>query len=127
MQSKADMGVLRTLPVTPPHGNFLSNFGAAESLSKSNFKFNKKSQFRVLAKTEKGDKEEEEEEPKKWKQSLLEALDFSQTRSEEDALLLEDARQATKSGEKMSKEQVCNIQVLSKFQIHCFCVVEFAK
>ncbi|KAK9913850.1 hypothetical protein M0R45_037656 [Rubus argutus] len=98
------MGVLRTLPVTPPHGNFFSNFGAAESLSKSNFKFNKKSQFRVLAKTEKGGKEEEEE-PKKWKQSLLEALDFSQTRSEEDALLLEDARQATKSGEKMSKEQ----------------------
>ncbi|KAL6127994.1 hypothetical protein ACLB2K_071355 [Fragaria x ananassa] len=102
------MGVLRTLPVTPPHGNFLSNFGAAESLSKSNFKFSKKSQFRVLAKTEKGGKEDEEE-PKKRKQSLFssvtEALDFSQTRSEEDALLLEDARQATKSGEKMSREQ----------------------
>ncbi|XP_061996244.1 uncharacterized protein LOC133714182 [Rosa rugosa] len=102
------MGVLRTLPVTPPRGSFLSNFGAAESSSKSNFKFNKKSQFRVLAKTEKGEKEEEEE-PKKRKQSLFssvtEALDFSQTRSEEDALLLEDARQATKSGEQMSREQ----------------------
>ena len=103
------MGVLRTLPVTPPHGNFLSNFGAPESLSKSKFRFSKKSQFRVLAKTEKGGKEDEEE-PKKRKQSLFssvtEALDFSQTRSEEDALLLEDARQATKSGEKMSREQV---------------------
>ncbi|XP_050387476.1 uncharacterized protein LOC126803779 [Argentina anserina] len=102
------MGVLRTLPVTPPHGNLLSNFGAAESLSKSNFKLSKKSQFRVLAKTEKGGKGDDEE-PKKTKQSLFssvtEALDFSQTRSEEDALLLEDARQATKSGEKMSREQ----------------------
>ncbi|KAH9314946.1 hypothetical protein KI387_023573, partial [Taxus chinensis] len=46
---------------------------------------------------------------KKTKQSLFgnitEALDFSQARSEEDAMLIEDARAATKSGEKMSREQ----------------------
>lgn len=50
-----------------------------------------------------------DEERKKTKQSLFgsitEALDFSQVRSEEDAVLLEDARDATKSGEKMSREQ----------------------
>lgn len=39
------------------------------------------------------------------KQSVLEALDFSAVRSEEDAQLLEDARSATSAGEKMSREQ----------------------
>eukprot|EP00250_Pteridium_aquilinum_P008087 c17659_g1_i1 orf=485-1090(-) len=38
-------------------------------------------------------------------QSLLEALDFSAVRSEEDAQLLEDARSATGMGEKMTREQ----------------------
>ncbi|XP_062108801.1 uncharacterized protein LOC133819541 [Humulus lupulus] len=37
--------------------------------------------------------------------SLRETLDFSQVRSEQDAALLEDSRQATKSGEKMNREQ----------------------
>ncbi|KAK4433521.1 hypothetical protein Salat_1114400 [Sesamum alatum] len=50
-----------------------------------------------------------EEEPKKRKQSLFssvtEALDFSQVRSEKDAELLEEAREATRSGERMSREQ----------------------
>ncbi|XXG39965.1 hypothetical protein AAC387_Pa01g0792 [Persea americana] len=54
---------------------------------------------------EKGNKEE----AKKTKQSLFgsvtEALDFSQVRSPEDAQLLEGAREATKSGGKMSREQ----------------------
>ncbi|KAJ0975506.1 hypothetical protein J5N97_017471 [Dioscorea zingiberensis] len=51
----------------------------------------------------------QKEEPKKSKQSLFtnltEALDFSQVRSSEDAQLLEEAREATKSGGKMSQEQ----------------------
>lgn len=70
--------------------------------------------FRVSA--AKKDKEEEEEEAKKTtpskqkpKQSLFssvtEALDFSQVRSTEDADLLEEAREATRSGERMTKEQ----------------------
>lgn len=46
----------------------------------------------------------------KSKQSLLgsitEALDFSQVRSTKDALLLEEAREATQSGKKMNREQV---------------------
>lgn len=105
------MGVLRTIPLTPPHGKFPSNFGVAECLSNRGGFVSKSSQFRVLAKTEKGEKGDNKEEPKKTKQSLFssvtEALDFSQTRSAEDALLIEDAREATKSGERMSREQVC--------------------
>ncbi|KAH7434973.1 hypothetical protein KP509_06G043200 [Ceratopteris richardii] len=38
-------------------------------------------------------------------QSVLEALDFSEVRSADDAQLLEDARYATSMGEKMSREQ----------------------
>lgn len=58
--------------------------------------------------------EEEGEAPKKRKQnvfeSVTEALDFAQVRSEEDAQLLEEAREATKSGSKMTREQVLYIQ-----------------
>lgn len=54
------------------------------------------------------------EKPKeKSKQSLFtnltDALDFSQVRSSQDAQLLEEAREATKTGGKMSREQVCSI------------------
>lgn len=101
---KQNMG-LRTLPLTPPHANFLPNIGVTQP-SKSNHGFNsKRSKFRVLAKQDKGDKKEE---PKKQSlfSSVTEALDFSQVRSEQDAELLEEAREATKSGEKMSREQV---------------------
>ncbi|KAG6418551.1 hypothetical protein SASPL_120755 [Salvia splendens] len=38
-------------------------------------------------------------------ESVTEALDFSQVRSARDAKLLEQARQATKSGDQMSREQ----------------------
>ncbi|KAG8054932.1 hypothetical protein GUJ93_ZPchr0001g32364 [Zizania palustris] len=51
----------------------------------------------------------EEEEEKGSKQSLFgsitEALDFSQVRSEKDAELLYEAREATKDGGRMTKEQ----------------------
>lgn len=61
------------------------------------------------------DQGEEEEEKKGKKEatktsfftSITDALDFAQTRSEKDAELLADAREATQSGEKMSREQVC--------------------
>ncbi|GMY08374.1 potassium transporter [Fagus crenata] len=94
---------LRTLPLTP-HVNLPSNFGVAQNYHR----FNKRSfnKFTVSAKSEKGD---EKDESKKSNQSLFsnitEALDFSQVRSEEDAQLLEEARESTKSGEKMSREQ----------------------
>ncbi|KAG0468043.1 hypothetical protein HPP92_017371 [Vanilla planifolia] len=56
------------------------------------------------------EKEEEEGDKKSiGKQSLFsritEALDFSQTRSTRDAQLIEEAKEATKSGGKMNREQ----------------------
>lgn len=52
----------------------------------------------------------EEGATKKSKQSLFgsitEALDFSQVRSSQDAVLIEDAREITRSGKKMTREQV---------------------
>lgn len=47
-----------------------------------------------------------EEEKKSLFTSLTDALDFAAVRSEKDAELLQDARQATKSGDRMSREQV---------------------
>lgn len=94
---------LRTLPLTPTHGNLLPNLRVSQL---PNHGFNPKgSKFRVLAKQDKGNKEES-----KSKQSLFssvtEALDFSQVRSAQDAELLQEAREATKSGGRMNREQV---------------------
>ncbi|KAL5732985.1 hypothetical protein ACOSP7_032328 [Xanthoceras sorbifolium] len=92
---------LRALPFSPSSNGFSSHVGVAQNLS--NYRLDKITKFRVAA------KKEEEEPPKKNKQSLFssvtEALDFSQVRSSEDAQLLEDARDATRSGGKMSREQ----------------------
>ncbi|KAE8735775.1 mini-chromosome maintenance complex-binding protein-like [Hibiscus syriacus] len=64
--------------------------------------------FRVSAKQQE-EKGEGEEAKKKSKQSLFssvtEALDFSQVRSGKDAELLDEAREATRSGGRMSREQ----------------------
>ncbi|KAK9063318.1 hypothetical protein SSX86_017188 [Deinandra increscens subsp. villosa] len=100
---------LRALPISPA-------FSASRfTLSKQNITIpNSYNRFKILsAKTEKGNKddddEDEQKKPKARKQNLFEsvteALDFAQVRSPEDAQLIEDARSATKSGEKMSREQ----------------------
>ena len=73
---------------------------------------------------EKGDEEERKEDKKSLFTSLTDALDFAQVRSEKDAELLYDARQATKSGEKMTREQVrheifATIRVKGK-EVHLF-------
>ena len=63
---------------------------------------------RAAGKESQGKEEEEEEEEKKSLfTSLTDALDFAAVRSDKDAALLQEARQATKLGEKMSREQVC--------------------
>ncbi|XP_028782268.1 uncharacterized protein LOC114738392 [Neltuma alba] len=93
------MGV-GTLYLTPPSTAFLSNRGLVQN--SPNQRLNKSFQFSVSAK-------QGSEAPKSNKKSLFssvtEALDFSQVRSAEDAQLLEDAREATKSGERMTREQ----------------------
>ncbi|KAJ4720211.1 Potassium transporter [Melia azedarach] len=88
----------RALQLSPSPKGFTLNVEISHNLP--NYRLNRISRVRASAK---------KEEPKKNKQSLFssvtEALDFSQVRSQEDAQLLEDARQATKSGGKMSREQ----------------------
>ncbi|KAJ9175992.1 hypothetical protein P3X46_014486 [Hevea brasiliensis] len=95
---------LRTLPLSPSQNCcFPSQVGVAQKFL-SDHRLHKSSNFRILAKSENG-----KEEPKKSKQSLLssvtEALDFSQVRSTRDAELLEKARQNTRSGSRMTREQ----------------------
>nr|XP_043606300.1 uncharacterized protein LOC122578407 [Erigeron canadensis] len=99
---------LRALPLSPAYSYSYStsNF----TLSKQKLNTNNSSyKFIISAKTEKGNKDNEDEKPKPRKQNLFEsvteALDFAQVRSAEDAQLIEDARSATKSGEKMNREQ----------------------
>lgn len=94
---------LRTLPLSPSRNCFLPHAGGAQNLS--SYRPNKSLNFKISAKTESGN----EEEPKKSKQSLFssvtEALDFSQVRSAKDAELLEEARENTSSGGRMTREQ----------------------
>ncbi|KAF7846710.1 hypothetical protein BT93_J0760 [Corymbia citriodora subsp. variegata] len=93
---------LRALPLPSSHNTVSYLPHVAGGVRVGNYK------FRVAAQSEKG-KKEEGKEKKQRKQSLFgsvtEALDFSQVRSAEDATLLEDAREATQSGERMSREQ----------------------
>jgi len=93
---------LGTLPLTPSYTSFSPNSGLIHDTVDCS-RVNRSIKFRVSAKQEK-------QEPSKKKQSLFssvtEALDFSQVRSAEDAQLIEEAREATRSGERMSREQV---------------------
>lgn len=71
----------------------------------------RRSNCRVSAKAAANGEEREEdgggkENKKSLFSSVTEALDFSQVRSSRDAELLEDARQATRSGARMTREQV---------------------
>lgn len=99
---------LRALTLTPPQNGIFTNTGCASKVSRCTSVVPSRSlkkSFVVSAKKEKSD-----EEPVQRKQSLFssvtEALDFSQVRSVKDAELLEDAREATRSGGRMSREQV---------------------
>ncbi|XP_021296876.1 uncharacterized protein LOC110426103 [Herrania umbratica] len=94
---------LRALPLSPSQNSVPPHVGLPQHFS--THRFSRSSTYRVSAKKE----NDEKEEPKKSKQSLFssvtEALDFSQVRSVKDAELLGEAREATKSGGRMSREQ----------------------
>lgn len=97
---------LRALPLSSSHKAFSPNSGVAQTFPKHH-RLSRSSKFVVVSSKVDG---ENDKESKKGKQSLFssvtEALDFSQVRSAEDAQLLEDARDATRSGGRMSREQV---------------------
>ncbi|XP_058781387.1 uncharacterized protein LOC131655558 [Vicia villosa] len=91
---------LGTLPLTSP---YYSSFTTKSKLVHNNTNnYNRTKKFIVSAKQE---KKEEDKNKQSFFTSVTDALDFAQPRSEQDAQLIADAREATKSGEKMSKEQ----------------------
>ncbi|KAM7499439.1 hypothetical protein LguiA_023853 [Lonicera macranthoides] len=104
---------LRSLPLSPSQTGFVPSLGVAQNLYKHSLNYNKNFKLRVVS--AKAEEEEEEEEdnkdgkPKRRKQNLFEsvteALDFAQVRSAEDAQLIDKARDATQSGERMTREQ----------------------
>ncbi|CAM8978270.1 hypothetical protein QQ045_029579 [Rhodiola kirilowii] len=99
---------LRALPLTSAHNSLAPQLRlTAPNISKNGH--NKVFRVTVVSAKSENKEEDEKEQPKKPKQSLFssvtEALDFSQVRSVEDAVLIEDAREATKSGGRMNREQ----------------------
>lgn len=97
----------KALPLSPSQNGFLCKTGVAPSLSK--YRGRRNNSFIVLSAEKDNTIRISEPEKKKQQQSLFssvtEALDFSQVRSVRDAELLEDARDATQSGGRMSREQ----------------------
>ncbi|XP_075502603.1 uncharacterized protein LOC142540381 [Primulina tabacum] len=99
---------LKALPLSPSqHGLLLPPANTAQRYFQHGY--GRKSRLAVAITCAKNGNIDDNQEPGKWKQNLFEsvteALDFSQVRSEEDAQLLDEARKATKSGDKMSREQ----------------------
>ncbi|KAL6853582.1 hypothetical protein ACP4OV_019611 [Aristida adscensionis] len=87
---------MRALPLSPSQS---STFGAHQS----------KPSFRQISATTRSVRAYAKADEEKNKQSLFgsitEALDFSQVRSEKDAELLYEARESTKDGGRMTREQ----------------------
>lgn len=101
------MGGLRALPLSSSHNGLPPNlFRLPHESSSSRLSRNSNFGTVVWAKSE---EKAEKDESKKRKQSLFgsvtEALDFSQVRSAKDAQLLDEAREATRSGGQMTREQ----------------------
>ncbi|KAL3622057.1 hypothetical protein CASFOL_034253 [Castilleja foliolosa] len=103
------MGLRTLIPLPPSQNGFLTQKYSTCYTHFSISPPSKRVANYITCAKKQNDAEEEEEEPKKRKQSLFEsvteALDFSQVRSEKDAELLDEAREQTKSGERMSREQ----------------------
>ncbi|CAJ1974556.1 unnamed protein product [Sphenostylis stenocarpa] len=92
---------LGTLPLTPSYSSFSPKSGLMHDTTNCS-RVNRSIKFRVSAKQE---KQEENKQKQSLFSSVTEALDFSQVRSAEDAQLIEEAREATRSGKRMSREQ----------------------
>lgn len=93
--------------ISPSHGGFPSQLGQGWKALRG--RSDRNSNLRILAKAaEKGEERESGgggENKKSLFSSVTEALDFSAVRSSRDAELLDDARQATKAGGRMTREQ----------------------
>ncbi|KAG9440063.1 hypothetical protein H6P81_020228 [Aristolochia fimbriata] len=89
--------------------NYVHSPYAAVPLTVSERRFRNPSRVPAIRARKGGERDEEQAPKSSTKQSLFssvaEALDFSQVRSAQDAELIEEAREATKSGSRMTREQ----------------------
>ncbi|RAL54938.1 unnamed protein product [Cuscuta campestris] len=103
----------RALPLTPPQKVLHHpSIGSAKNLSRlfcnsvhSTDLSKKKSCLAVSAKKEDNADDESMKKKESFFSNLIEALDFSQIRSDKDGELLEEAKEATQSGGRMSRQQ----------------------
>ncbi|XP_051138220.1 uncharacterized protein LOC127256309 [Andrographis paniculata] len=101
------MGVLRAIPVPPVSVHSSKNQNQNQNqngLRTAQYVCSRPMSVKC-AKKEAADEEPKQKRKQSFLESVTEALDFSQVRSDRDAELLDDARQATTSGERMSREQ----------------------
>jgi len=124
-REKAEMG-LRTLPLSSASQNGLFQRSVAPP-PQTMLRQTHGGSYRLrVVSAKKEEMSSTDDQGAKNKQSLFtrvtDALDFAQVRSVEDAQLLEDARQATKSGGRMSREQVVtpHLRFSSKPIYHTF-------
>ncbi|XVE90971.1 hypothetical protein DITRI_Ditri20bG0118300 [Diplodiscus trichospermus] len=96
---------LRSLPLSPSQNSVPPRAGLSQSFCTHRLISTRSSKFRISAKQENGEKEDSKKSKQSLFSSVTEALDFSQVRSVKDAELLEEARDATRSGGRMSREQ----------------------
>lgn len=102
---------LRALPLSPSQNGLLIP-PTQKYYSQYSYYCRRSSNKVAVIRANKKEDTEEEAKPKRKQnlfESVTEALDFSQVRSARDAELLEEAREATQSGDKMSREQVFSI------------------
>ncbi|GAB2226298.1 hypothetical protein Droror1_Dr00022100 [Drosera rotundifolia] len=98
----------RSLPSLKPHLGFVPA-PSRDNINRGCGAGHFTTKVKIIVSAKSGDKEEGKEESKEEKKSLFtsitDALDFAQVRSENDALLLDDAREVTQSGRRMTREQ----------------------
>lgn len=108
---------MRVLPLSSSQ-NYLPPSLASKNRSNSFFKpnFNSPNLVKVYASKEGTENGSAKGEPKQSLfTNLTDALDFAQVRSEKDAELLYEAREATKAGGRMTKDQVIMILIIIVF------------
>lgn len=94
---------LRAIPFSASQNYYL---GGSEYLPKCSIVPSSRTKLVGVSAKAKKDEEAKNKNKQSLFSSVTEALDFSQVRSAKDAELLDEAREKTQSGERMSREQV---------------------
>jgi hypothetical protein len=117
---------MRVLPVSSSRNYLPPRFGSNNALFKPNF--NSVNSVKVYASKEGANGSTKGEPKQSLFTNLTDALDFAQVRSEEDAELLYEAREATKAGGMMTRDQVILIFInytITSLNIRLFTLLYF--